>query len=309
MGKTRKTARKTARKTVRKTARKTARKKKSKDKSTYISVLTYNVCWECMSGTAAPSKAKAYGKKCGSKKPNRCRLNVIELCTSNPYAFITLQEATPDLADDIIKVLKKKGHGNYSKIHKKYGSSHAILIYKKDLFKISGKDTMGRSSDILEFGRPYIAQRFINKKSKKSIIVSSFHGPHTDKDWVEDYLYRVASLNKKTEQHPQILVMGDYNREVKKDFKLMLPCLKGRCINTTKIKVLNKGKFKTAYNLDGKEKYTKAIDNIMISDNIGVVFGPETVGDEQNVLMPENIQKKYTSMASDHRPLTAILSI
>jgi hypothetical protein len=302
MGKTRKTARKTA-------SNRKSKKKKSKDKSTYISVLTYNVCWECMSGTAAPTKAKAYGKKCGSTKPNRCRSNVIELCTSNPYAFITLQEATPDLADDIIKVLKKKGHGNYSKIHKKYGSSHAILIYKKDLFKISGKDTMGRSSDILEFGRPYIAQRFINKKSKKSIIVSSFHGPHTDKNWVEDYLYRVASLNKKKEQYPQILVMGDYNREVKKDFKLRLTCLKGRCINTTNIKVLNKGKFKTAYNLDGKEKYTKAIDNIMISDNIGVVFGPETVGDEQNVLMPENTQKKYTSMTSDHRPLTAILSI
>ena len=298
------------RKKIRKTRRKKIKKNtKPKDKSTYISVLTYNVCWECMSGTAADTKAKAYGKKCGSTKPNRCRLNVIELCTSNPYSFITLQEATPDLADDIIKVLKKKGLGNYSKIYKKYGRSYAILIYDKDLFKISGKDKMGRSSDILEFGRPYIAQRFINKKSKKSIIVSSFHGPHSKKDWVEDYLYRVASLNKGSEQYPQILVMGDYNREVKKDFKLMLPCYKGRCVNKTTIKVLNKGKIKTAYNLDGKEKYTKAIDNIMISDNIKVIFGPETVGDKQNVAMPRNTMKKYTNMTSDHRPLTALLSI
>jgi hypothetical protein len=304
MGKIRRT-----RKKIRRTRKKIKKNTNAKDKSTYISVLTYNVCWECMSGTAAPTKAKAYGQKCGSTKPNRCRLNVIELCTSNPYSFITLQEATPDLADDIIKVLKKKGLGRYSKIYKKYGSSYAILIYDKVLFKISGKDTMGRSSDILEFGRPYIAQRFINKKSGKSIIVSSFHGPHSKKDWVEDYLYRVASLNKKSEQHPQILVMGDYNREVKKDFKLRLTCSKGRCINTTTIKVLNKGKIKTAYNLDGKEKYTKAIDNIMISDNIKVIFGPETVGDNQNVVMPQNTHKKYTNMTSDHRPLTALLSI
>ena len=297
-------------KTKSKSKNKRKTKSKSKNKTIDISVLTYNVCWECMSGTAADTKAKLYGKKCGSTKPNKCRLNVIDICSSNPYAFIALQEATPDLADDIIKILKKKGHGNYSKIYKSYGKAHAIIIYNKDLFKIDSKEKIGRSSDILEYGRPYIAQRFINKKTKKTIIVSSFHGPHAKQDWVEDYLYRVASLNKGKEQYPQILVMGDYNREVKKDIKLSVPCLKGSCTSTTVMKVLNKGKIKTAYNLDGRNvNFTKAIDNIIISKNIKVIFGPETAGDKQNVLLPRNTKNKYTNIASDHRPLTVLLQI
>ena len=293
MGKSKKTRKRSG-------GRKSQKKKNNKKyDGTGISVITYNVCWECMAGVAADTKAKAYGKRCGSKKPNRCRLNVIDICTSNPHAFIALQEATPDLADSIIDKMKKLGNGNYSKVIKKYGNAYAVLIYNTDMFRKSGKNGF-RSDNIIEVGRPYIAQKFINKKTKKSIIVASFHGPHTDKDWVKDYLYRVVSLKGK-EKKPQILVMGDLNRGVKQDLKLKNP--------DVKMKVLNKGKYKTAYNLDSKANYSLAIDNIMISDNIKVIFGPETAGDKQNVLLPRNTKNKYTHTASDHRPLTAILSI
>ena len=279
--------------------RKTIRK--SINNPTEISVLTFNVCWECMSGTAAPTKTKAYGKKCGKSNPNKCRENVIDLCSSNPFSFIALQEAELDLADDIIKNLKKRGHGNYSKVVKVLGKAKAIIIYNRDLFKKDGNLFFG---NIIEKGRPYLFHNFIHKKTGKSLIVGSIHGPHEKRDWVKDYVKIAFALKGTKNKNPNILIMGDFNREIKKDITF------DRKYNfNSKLKVLNKGKIKTGWNLNGKsENYTLAVDHIIISDNIKVVFGPETVGDKQNVLLPRNIQKKYTRMASDHKPLTAIIS-
>jgi len=258
-----------------------------------ISILSYNVCWECMSGTAAPTKAKEYGQKCG-QKINKCRTNVIDICTSNPYSFIALQEAELDLVDDIIEQLKKKGRGNYSKVFKVMGKAKAVIIYNSTLFKKSSKQ---KSGNIIEKGRPYLIQGFIHKETEQPVIVGSFHGPHFKENWVNEYIKIALTLKGRNDR---MVIMGDFNREIKRDIN----------INGSKFKVLNKGKIKTGWNLNGKsEKYTKGVDNIIVSDNINVVFGPETVGDKQNVLLPRNTRKKYTSMASDHKPLAAILSI
>ena len=34
-------------------------------KNNHINVLTYNVCWECISGESKRGSAKIYGKRCG----------------------------------------------------------------------------------------------------------------------------------------------------------------------------------------------------------------------------------------------------
>jgi len=279
--------------------RKTIRK--SINKPTEISVLTFNVCWECMSGTAAPTKTKAYGKKCGKSNPNKCRENAIEICSSNPFSFIALQEAELDLADDIIQDLKKKGHGNYSKVVKVLGKTKAIIIYNRDLFKKDGNLLFG---NIIEKGRPYLFHNFIHKKTGKSLIVGTIHGPHEKRDWVKDYVKVAFALKGAKEKNPKILIMGDFNREIKKNITF------GRDYNfNSNLTVLNKGQIKTGWNIDGKsENYNLAVDHIIISDSIKVVFGPETVGDDQNVLLPRNTRKKYTNMTSDHKPLTAIIS-
>ena len=281
-------------KTKKKTKRKLKRTSKSSSRKTMdISVLSYNVCWECMSGTAAPTKAKEYGQKCGAKI-NKCRSNVIDICTSNPYSFIALQEAELDLVNDIIEQLKKKRLGNYSKVFKTMGLAKAVIIYNSTLFKKSSKQKYG---NIIEKGRPYLIQGFIHKETDQSVIVGSFHGPHSKENWVNEYIKIALTLKGRNDR---MIIMGDFNREIKRDIN----------INGNKFKVLNKGKIKTGWNLNGKsEKYTQGVDNIIVSDNINVVFGPETVGDKQNVLLPRNTRKKYTSMASDHKPLAAILSI
>ena len=276
-----------------KTKRKLKNKKKSIQNPMDINVLTYNVCWECMTGTAAPTKAKDYGKKCGLQRANKCRSNVIDICSSNPYSFIALQEAELDLADSIIEELKNKGHGNYSKAFKVMGISKAIIIYNSSVFKKSSKQEYG---NIVERGRPYLIQGFIHKKTEESVIVCSFHGPHLKENWVNDYVKIALKLK---ERNDKLIIMGDFNREIRQNIT----------VSGRKLKVLNKGKIKTAWNLNGKaENYTKAVDNIIVSSGVKVIFGPETVGDKQNVLLPKNTRKKYTSMASDHKPLAAILS-
>ena len=260
-----------------------------------INVLTYNVCWECISGESKKGSAKLYGKKCGLTK---CYNNIVKLCSSIPYTFICLQEGNIKLVNDIINNLKKNNMGEYSKIIKKSGE-----IYRSDLFK-AGKFT--KNGYINEIGRPYLVQNFIELNSGNSLYVGSIHGPHVKTNidclkWIKFYMNIIFKNEKDPDK--KIILMGDFNREITKNINI-----KELNIN---LKVLNKGGIKTGFNPDGiNENYKYAIDNILISNNIKNIYGPETITDNNNnLLLPNNKMKLYTHFSSDHKPLLCMLKI
>lgn len=264
----------------------------------YINVLTYNVCWECISGESEKGSAKLYGKKCGQKK---CYDNIVELCSSIPYTFICLQEGNIKLANGIIKKLKINNKGNYSKIVKKSGEANIIIIYRCDLFRTGNFTEYGY---INEIGRPYLFQNFIDLNNDNVLYVGNIHGPHVDKNidclkWINNYMNKIFKNQKSPDK--KIILMGDFNREIKKNINI-----KGLNIN---LKVLNKGDIKTAFNVDGNNaNYKYGIDNILISNNIKNIYGPETIN-QKNLLLPNNNKKIFTHLSSDHKPLLCILKI
>jgi len=276
--------------------KKTTKCKKSKIKNQKVNlqVLTYNVCWECMAGQGKVGSAKLYGAKCGKSKINKCRKNILDLCSWKNYSFIALQEATPELAKEIIKELEKKWITTYDYVSYTSGCAYGIIIYESKRFSKINKHYYG---DIVEKGRPYIFQQFKHKKSGKLINIGSFHGPHVEEDWVPRYLEKCKKLMKDS----RIIVMGDFNREITKNIK----------VKGVLIKPLNRGQIKTVYNNDGENaNYTKAVDNILITKNVKVLNGPQTSDNNpSNLLLPNNKDKKYTHWASDHRPISAMLQI
>lgn len=254
-------------------------------KNNHINVLTYNVCWECISGESKRGSAKNYGKRCGSNKSkhNKCFNNIVNLCINFPYTFICLQEGNIKLANEIIQKLIKGNKGKYSKIVKKSGKEDSIIIYRSDLFK---KGKFIKYGHIDEIGRPYLFQDFININNKEILYIGNIHGPHVDKNidclrWIKKYLniiFKNQILNDK-----KIIIMGDFNKEIKRNINIEELKLN--------LKVLNKGTIKTAYN-NRKDKY--GIDNILISNNIKNISNPKTI----------NIK-----LSSDHKPLTCTLKL
>ena len=264
---------------------KTIKKYIKRNFNNHINVLTYNVCWECISRESKSGSAKNYGKRCGSNKSkhNKCFNNIVNLCSNFPYTFICLQEGNIELANEIILKLIKKNKGKYSKIVKKSDKEDSIIIYRSDLFK---KGKFIKYGHIDEIGRPYLFQDFININNKERLYIGNIHGPHVDTNidclkWIKKYLniiFKNQILNDK-----KIIIMGDFNKELKRNINIEELKLN--------LKVLNKGILKTVYS---NRKDENGIDNILISKNIKNLNNPKTI----------NIK-----LSSDHKPLTCSLKI
>ena len=201
---------------------KTIKKYIKRNFNNHINVLTYNVCWECISRESKRGSAKNYGKRCGSNKSkhNKCFNNIVNLCSNFPYTFICLQEGNIELANEIILKLIKKNKGKYSKIVKKSDKEDSIIIYRSDLFK---KGKFIKYGHIDEIGRPYLFQDFININNKERLYIGNIHGPHVDTNidclkWIKKYLniiFKNQILNDK-----KIIIMGDINKELKRNINI-----------------------------------------------------------------------------------------
>lgn len=265
-----------------------------------INVLTYNVCWECMKGEKNKGSAKLYGERCSKTKKingkNLCFRNVSKLVSSYPFFdIIGLQEATLILANSILKKLGP----HYKKIYSKSCKEYSIIIYNSLIFKKIGKKIHGY---IEECGRPYLIQKFINLKSNNSLIFGNFHGPHLEKDWLIKYLNKSCKIIK--DKCDQVIVVGDFNKILKKSYKLS---------KKTVLKPLN-FKYKTSLKktdnyIIKRNKYYEPIDNIIISNNIKLISGPETLNYKNNKLLPIDSNFYLSNMTSDHRPVAAKLLI
>ena len=110
---------------------------------TTLNVLTYNVCWECMSGETKQGSAVNYGIKCSKTKKkngnNMCFRNVSKVASHSKFDLIGLQEANIKLARNVIKNLGI----SYKMVYSKSCKEHSIIIYNSKKLKKIGKSISG----------------------------------------------------------------------------------------------------------------------------------------------------------------------
>ena len=262
---------------------------------TILKILTYNVCWECISGSKRGS-AKIYAEKCSKTKKinnkNLCYRNVSKIASYSKFDIIGLQEGNIGLAKNIIKKLGR----NYKFIYSKSCKEHSIIIYNSSKLKKKGKLISGQ---LEECGRTFLYQKFIDLKNNKEIVLGNFHGPHLKYDWITKY---ISKLDKLINNKSTIIIFGDFNKELKnnkytlkKTQKSIIPI--NHNINTCS----NKKHFSTI----NEKSYDISIDNILLSNNIQIIRGPERINNINNVLLPKDTSYKLANYSSDHRPIAA----
>jgi exonuclease III len=265
---------------------------------TILKILTYNVCWECISGSNKGS-AKIQGEKCGKTKQinnkNLCYRNVSKIASYSNFDIICLQEGNIGLAKNIIKKLGS----NYKLVYSKSCNEHSILIYNSLKLKKKGKRFSGQ---LEECGRAFLYQTFIDIKSNKEIVVGNFHGPHLKYDWVTKYILK---SNKLSSNKSRIIILGDFNKELRKPYKIKKTKKIIRPINYNLKTCSNKDALKNI----SEETYNETIDNILLSDNVKVINKPETLNNINNILLPKDTNYNLANYSSDHRPIAVKIQI
>ena len=261
---------------------------------TVLKILTYNVCWECISGSNKGSSI-IYANKCSKTKKinnkNLCYRNVANIASYKKFDIIGLQEGNLGLAKNIIKKLGN----NYKIIFSKSCKEHSIIIYNSSKLKKTGKVISGQ---LEECGRAFLYQKFVDLKNNE-IIVGNFHGPHLEYDWITKYIFK---LNKLVNNTSKIIIFGDFNKEFKnKVFKLKKTRKSIKPINLD----INTCSDKLNFSPINEKRYNQKIDNILLSSNIKIIHGPETINNISNILLPKDTNYKLANYSSDHRPIAA----
>jgi hypothetical protein len=180
--------------------------------SSPLKVLTYNVCYECMTNSSSGS-AGALGKLCtfttkDGVKVTSCAVNIAKAIDDisdyyggeHPYDFVALQEnANWKELQKISKTLRKM----------------EAINHKTNIFYNGDKYTLDTSiNSQFEPGRPVQILVF-----KEGIIVVSLHAPHIKsglKNYIEEHLSKIlqSKLSKERIQsmaNYEIIVTGDFN--------------------------------------------------------------------------------------------------
>ena len=263
-----------------------------------LKILTYNVCWECISGTNKGS-AKILGEKCGKtlKKNNKnlCFRNISNISSFTSFDLIGLQEGNIKLANNIIKKLGR----NFKFVYSRSCKEHSIIIYNSSKLLKVGKSVNGF---LEQCGRAYMYQKFIHKKSNKELIVGNFHGPRLKHNWLTKY---ILQSNKLANKESRIIIFGDFNKKLKKSYYIK----KTRKIITPVNKKIKTGSNKDKLKTINEKIYSKNIDNILLSNNIKLIGKLETLSSVNNILLPKDVDYKLANYSSDHRPLAVKIKI
>ena len=183
-----------------------------------IKVLTYNICWECMTGTGDQGSAKALGKICKfipGKKKTYCAENIAEEIDSiyehynseiyassgsiEPWDFVGMQEAknieSLDSALSLQSLKKVSGSGLSTLYNPNYTLQRTLY----------GRITSGRPVQVLIFS---------------NIIFINLHAPHNPKASLIEQKIGEAFKNRKNKlsqsdidklKNHRIIVVGDFN--------------------------------------------------------------------------------------------------
>lgn len=266
-----------------------------------LMLMSYNVCWECMSGEKTRGSAVRYGRNCAKTMVvsgiNKCYENVVDICSHVPYDFIGIQEGSRKLGSDISSVLSDKYGIGYDIIGRKVGVTYPLIVFKSGRFNRVGDSVVFD----MERGRPVIGQLFQHKSGSRVVAVISIHAPHSPYG-LRMTIGRCLNKLEKTRSVDRVIVFGDFNKEHLNNFTV------GNLKFSPSISKVRY--FPTGWNTSGdigKSAYYKAIDNIIVSGGT-MIHGPETwnIDNNRRFLLPKSRQVSLSAMTSDHSPVSAV---
>ena len=255
-----------------------------------LKIISYNVCYQAILHKEEGS-ANNLGKVC--KKIGEeyqryvCKDNIISIILNTDYDFIGISEGNLEFINELIDSLEEKYKIKYDFIvgNSKEKISSVFIVYKKSRFSSMSKKKNGYiNNDKL---RPFVSDLFLDKYSQEIFNIMSLHGPH------EEYDTELEILNGVNENLDNLIVMGDFNKEINYDLKI-----KDSYLNT-----INKNVNTCCFNNLDKSlsnNYIYKSDNILINKNFNVEI-IEYLESRSNKLIPKDSEKlKYTS---DHSPI------
>lgn len=162
-----------------------------------LNIFTWNISWECMSGTGDKGSAKILGKKCSDattghingKGPTICLNNVVDIINSLcNIDIIALQESK---YWDII--YSKINNNKLKYIHSKYDFVDLVTFYNYTKINIIAIKCGILNTDPKDI-RPYHIIFCYDKINNKFIIFINLHNGHSfDKDYLEK---KLSDINK-----------------------------------------------------------------------------------------------------------------
>ncbi len=259
-----------------------------------IKVLTYNICWECMTGK------NAMGRHCplvaGHATQTVCTTNIADMLKNadshyEGIDFIALQEASRFTELDVLipSMMPK-----FKKTHHKSGPEDQVTFYNHAKYNLE-KEIVSEFSS----GRPYQILIF-----KEKIIFVNLHNPHLDPkknpaSYMEEKLsegltQKLTSAEIKSLQGFRIILAGDFNDS--DNLLRVLTPFKGAGISTqVSLKVVNPPKTCCSHTLSTGHSGTY---DYVLDSNAAVPLLFE-------------VPKGYdpTTPKSDHLPVMAVLPI
>jgi endonuclease/exonuclease/phosphatase family metal-dependent hydrolase len=271
--------------------RKFTKKSYIKNAPANISVLSYNISWESMTGSK--SNWDLCSNNTDPKHPKHnsvCVSNIAQVIDKNPVDFVCLQEST-----NFKNLIKESPVLQKMKYYEHTSKNENIVTFWDSTYKF-----INSHSDEFEPGRPYLATYF--KRGKHSICIVNVHfGHYTDADVLKHFLQIVKKLKlvEYIALGGRVIIAGDFNNNIK---TLGRGGAFGRTISDNIItKKPNKS---LCLDIDGvkfwmnrKHLLTCCLNRVKHNDHIIDSLAPPI-----KVYIPP---VKY--MASDHKPIIGLL--
>lgn len=255
-----------------------------------LKIISYNICYQAILHKEEGS-AKDLGKVC--KKIGEeyeryiCKDNIINIILKTDYDFIGIVEGNLEFINELIDLLEEKYKIKYDFVvgNSEEKSSSVFIVYKKSRFTSTDMKKNGYiNNDKL---RPFVSDLFLDKYSQEIFNIMLLHAPH------EEYDTELEISNGINENLDNLIVMGDFNKEINYDLK----------INDSNLNTINKNKNTCCFNNIDKslsDNYIYKSDNILVNNNFNVEI-VEYLDSKSNILIEKNSDKlKYTS---DHSPI------
>jgi|UniRef100_A0A6C0C6Q9 endonuclease/exonuclease/phosphatase family metal-dependent hydrolase len=271
-----------------------------------MNILSYNVCWECMTnGVKGFGTAKELGNKCNIKK--NCLQNVVDLIDNNSvflnkeYDFIALQESSN--GKQIFKKSNKLNSKIYKPLYFKSGFEDVMVIFNKEKYSL-----VQEINGDFEEGRPIQIISFIEKSSNKNVIFINLHYGFKTKQkniMIKKLSYYIDLLNN-IPSNPEVIIAGDFNYYWfkqflnKNDIFYFKPFYYSKNKILKKIKVFSHQKYKTC--CDGVNGKNKMKDNKYNGKSDFIFYNKQI---PINKVLLDNY--KLNKIASDHAPIYTIL--
>jgi len=269
------------------------------EKNKHLKIMSYNLCWEALSGLSSnPNKIKHTNglnmKHCNILLDNKtfdiCLMNIIHIINSKlneDYDFLCFQEIN---LTDFNKMKNKLNLLNYNYLltPSKNENVDILTIYNNKKYNlISNYPEMKESINITNINsnlndvddksaRPFQILLFQNNYDDKYILLINIHMPHIydnnyDKNFTYDHIYSFNKIKNeiknlllnKNYKIDNYIICGDFNHNDPFKFFKFNEILK---IDFIKNKIINTCCYLNTNKTFNYNEYDKSFDNIFISN-------------------------------------------